>query len=45
MKSNLTEELLLRARKNKDKTKTEDIIKGLFILTPGKSLFNGVENI
>ena len=32
----IKEELLLRARKNKDKTKTEGIVKGLFILTPDK---------
>ena len=36
---------LLRARKNKIETKTEGNVKGIFILTPDKSLFNGLEFI
>ena len=33
------------ARKNKAKTKTEGNAKGLYILTPDQSLFNGLEFI
>ena len=40
---NLIRENLSRARKNKAKTKTEGNAKELFILTPEKSLFNGLD--
>ena len=42
---NLFKKDLLGARKNKAETKTEDNVKELFILTPKKSLFNGLELI
>ena len=42
---NLIKENLSRSRKNKAKTKTEGNAKGLFITTPDKSLFNGLEFI
>ena len=42
---NLFKNDLLGARKNKAETKTEDNVKELFILTPKKSLFNGLELI
>ena len=42
---NLIKENLSRSRKNKAKTKTEGNAKGLFILNPDKSLFNGLEII
>ena len=45
IKINLIKEDLSRSRKNKAKTKTEVNGKGLFILTPDKSLFNGPEFI
>ena len=45
MKINLIQLDLSRARKNNTKTKTEGNAKGLFILTPDKSLFNGLEFI
>ena len=44
-KINLIKEDLSRSHKNKAKTKTEGNTKGLFILNPGKSLFNGLEII
>ena len=43
IKVNLIKEDLSRARINKAKTKTEGNAKELFILTPDKSLFNGLE--
>ena len=43
IKINLIEEDLSRSSKNKAKTKTERNAKGLFILTPDKSLFNALE--
>ena len=45
IKINLIKEDLSRSHKNKAKTKTEGNTKGLFILTPDKSLFNGLEII
>ena len=45
IKRNLIKEYLSRSRKNKAKTKTEGNAKGLFILNPDKSLFNGLEII
>ena len=45
IKINLIKENLSRSRKNKAKTKTEGNAKGLFILNPDKSLFNGLEII
>ena len=45
IKINLIEEDLSRSSKNKAKTKTERNAKGLFILTPDKSLFNTLEFI
>ena len=36
---------LSRSRKNKSKIKAEGNAKGLFILNPDKSLFNGLEII
>ena len=45
IKINLIKEYLSRSRKNKAKTKTEGNAKGLFILNPHKSLFNGLEII
>ena len=45
IKINLIEEDLSRSSKNKAKTKTERNAKGLFILTPDKLLFNGLEFI
>ena len=45
IKINLVEEDLSRSLKNKAKKKTEGNAKGLFILNPDKSLFNGLEII
>ena len=45
IKINLIKEDLSRSHKNKAKTKTEGNTKGLFILTPDKLLFNGLEII
>ena len=45
IKINLIKEDVSRSRKNKAKTKTEGNAKGLFILNPDKSLFNGLEII
>ena len=45
IKINLIKEDLSRSPKNKAKTKTEGNTKGLFILNPDKSLFNGLEII
>ena len=45
IKVDLTKEDLIRARKYKAETKTESSVKGLFILTPDKSLFNGLKFI
>ena len=42
---NLINEDLSRARKNNTNTKTEGNAKGLFILTPDKTIFNGLEFI
>ena len=45
IKINLIKEDLSRARESKAKPKTGGNAKGLFILTPDKSLFNGLEFI
>ena len=45
IKINSIKEDLPRSRKNKAKTKAEGNAKGLFILNPEKSLFNGLEFI
>ena len=43
IKINLIKEDLSRSRKTKTKTKTEGNAKGLFLLNPDESLFNGLE--
>ena len=43
IKINLIKEDLLRSCKTKTKTKTEGNAKGLFLLNPDESLFNGLE--
>ena len=43
IKTNLIKEDSSSARINKAKTKTESNAKGLFTLTPNKSLFNGLD--
>ena len=45
IKINLIKKGLSRSHKNKAKAKTEGNAKGLFILSPDKSLFNGLEII
>ena len=45
IKINLIKEYLSRSRKSKAKTKTGGSAKGLFVLNPEKSLFNGLEII
>ena len=45
IKVNLIEEDLLRPYQNKTETKTEGNVEGLLMLTPEKSLFNGIEFI
>ena len=45
IKVNLIKEDLSRACKNNTKTKIEGNGKGLFVLIPNKSLFNGLELI